>query len=242
MERAQWLRKIRQITEGLYDRVSPEYWTAYGSYENDAQCTYIQKFLERIPPHSTLLSAACGAGRYDGMLLEAGHSVIGIDQSEGMLSQARNHFPQARYQKTGLQEMDFEEAFDGMICMDTLEHIFPEDWPVILKNFQKALKPGGVLYFTLELPEEDLEASYGRSRAKGLPVVLGELADEVEDAYARIQEVGTEEHVPGELAATAAYHYYPSLEQVRIWLEEAGFKVEEQGTGSGYEHFLVRKK
>ena len=242
MERAEWLRKIRQITEALYDRVSPEYWVHYGFYENETHIAYLRKFLQRIPPHSTLLSAACGAGRYDGMLLEAGHIVIGTDQSEGMLKQAREHFPEARYEKMSLQEMDFHEAFDGAICMDAMENIFPEDWPVVLKKFQQALKPGGFLYFTLELPETDLEASYERAKAKGLPVVRGELADEVEDAYARIHEIGTQEHIPGELAGTAAYHYYPSPDLVGALLEEAGLSIEEEGAGNEYEHFIVRKK
>ena len=37
------------------------------------------------------------------------------------------------------------------------------------------------------------------------------------------------------------YNYYPSIEQVRAWLEQAGPTIEENGTGSGYEHFIVRK-
>jgi hypothetical protein len=48
------------------------------------------------------------------MLLEAGHSVVGIDQSAGMLARARERFPEARYVKMGLQEMSFREALDGL--------------------------------------------------------------------------------------------------------------------------------
>ena len=69
------------------------------------------------------------------MLLEAGHSVVGIDQSAGMLARAREHFPEAQYEKISLQEMDFREAFDGIICMDAMEHVCPEDWPGILRKF-----------------------------------------------------------------------------------------------------------
>jgi cyclopropane fatty-acyl-phospholipid synthase-like methyltransferase len=81
------------------------------------------------------------------MLLEAGHSVVGIDQSTGMLARARERFPEAQYQKMGLQELDFHEAFDGAICMDAMEHVCPEDWPGIMKGFRETLKPDGVLYF-----------------------------------------------------------------------------------------------
>ena len=148
MERAEWLKQMREMAEALYDHFSPEYWVRFGLYENAAHREYLQKFLERVPPHSSLLSAACGAGRYDGFLFEAGHSVVGLDQSAGMLARAREQFPEIRYEKMGLQEMDFHEVFDGAICMDAMEHIPPEDYPVILRKFQEALKPGAPLNVT----------------------------------------------------------------------------------------------
>lgn len=242
MERAEWLKQIREMTESLYDHVSPLYWVKFGFYENEMHQEYLQKFLGRIGKGGTILSAACGAGRYDGMLLEAGHRVVGIDQSAGMLDRARERFPEAKYKKMGLQEMDFHEEFDGAICMDAMENICPEDWPGIMKRFQEALKPGGVLYFTVEAPDkEEVEASYKRATAMGLPVVVGELADEVEAAYQQITALKSAE-IPGELAGRAVYHYYPSKEQVRAWIEQAGLAVEEEGTGNGYDHFVVRKK
>jgi SAM-dependent methyltransferase len=242
MERAEWLKRMRDRAEALYDHFSPEYWVRFGLYPNETHREYVQKFLERVAPCSTLLSAACGAGRYDGMLLEAGHSVLGIDQSAGMLARAREHFPEARYEKLGLQEMDFLEAFDGVICVDAMEHVPPEDWPGILRGFREALKPGGVLYFTLDLAEGDeVEAAYERAKAGGLPVVFGEVVDQVEGAYAQVKALETSV-VPGELADVAVYHYYPSLEQVRAWIGQAGLVIEEQGTGNWYAHFVVRKK
>jgi SAM-dependent methyltransferase len=222
----------------LHDELSPEYWVNFGLYPNETHREYLHKFLGRVAPHSSLLSAACGAGRYDGLLLEAGHSVLGIDQSAGMLAQAREHLPEVRYEKVGLQEMDFREAIDGAICIDALEHVCPEDWPGILRRFQAALKPGGVLYFTLGLEEADVvEKAYERAKAQGLPVVFGEVADQVDEAYERVKASGMLE-----LADVAVYHYYPSPEQVRAWLGQAGLAIEEEGTGNGYEHFVVRKR
>ena len=242
MERADWLKQMRMMTEALYDHVSPEYWVKFGLYENEAHQEYLRKFISRIGRGGTVLSAACGAGRYDGMLLETGHSVTGIDQSAGMLAQARERFPEARYQKMGLQEMDFHQEFDGAICMDALEHVCPEDWPGIIKRFHGALKPGGVLYFTVEVPDEDeVKASYERAKALGLPVVFGELADEVEASYERVKALNSQD-MQGELEDVEVYHYYPSLEQVRAWIEQAGLVLEEEGIGNGYEHFVVRRK
>jgi cyclopropane fatty-acyl-phospholipid synthase-like methyltransferase len=240
MERAEWLKQMRDKVETLYDHLSPGYWVNFGLYANETHREYLQKFLERLAPHSVLLSAACGAGRYDGMLLEAGHSVVGIDQSVGMLARAKEHFPAVQYKKVGLQEMDFREAFDGVICIDAMEHVCPEDWPGILRRFREALKPDGVLYFTVVLAEaKDLERAYERAKGRGLPVVFGEVADEVDEAYERALGLPV---VLADEADEAAYHYCPSLEQVRAWIGQAGLVIEEEGTGNWYAHFVVRKR
>jgi hypothetical protein len=47
--------------------------------------------------------------------------------------------------------------------------------------------------------------------------------------------------VYGELADHGVYHYYPSLSQVREWLQQAKLDVLEEGAGDGYHHFLTRK-
>ena len=99
------------------------------------------------------------------------------------------------------------------ICMDAMEHICPEDYPGILRGFQKALKPGGVLYFTADREEEpdfDLEMYFERGKAAGLPVVFGEVADE-----AAFEQAMKQTEVSDELTDRAVYHYYPPLEKVR---------------------------
>ncbi len=241
MERAEWLLQMRARAEWFYDQFAPQYWVTFGLYPNETHLAYLQKLLARVAPASTLLSAGCGAGRYDGLLLAAGHHVVGIDPSAGMLARARERFPTARYERMGLQDMAWKAEFDGAICIDALEHVSPEDWPEIVQRLRAALKPGGVLYLTVDpgLPLENAE-SYARARSMGLPVVFGEVADRVEETLAQIQ-AGGPPALAHELADGAVYHYHPPLEQVRTWLAQAGLSIEEQGTGNGYEHFLVRR-
>ena len=237
MERAEWSKQVRDKAEKLYDLYAPRYWTELGLYPNETHLEFLRKFLERIPPQSRVLSAGCGAGRYDGILLDAGHSVVGVDHSAGMLARAREHFPQVRYEKMGLQEMDFKDEFDGVVCIDALEHVFPEEWPGIVRGFREALKPEGVLYFTAETGGDHVEDAYKRAKALGLPVVFGEVADQLEEAYGRAVASGGKARAED----VAAYHYAPSLEQVRTWVNQEGLAIEEEGTGNWYEHFLVRK-
>ena len=93
-------------------------------------------------------------------------------------------------------------GFEGVICLDTLEHVPPEDWPCVLGNFQRALKPGGYLYFSVELADQDdLDAAFRRAQDAGLPGVYGEWPDE------------------------NVYHHYPAIPQVEVWLQGASFEL-----------------
>jgi|GEM_PF-710266 len=256
MNRTSWLKQMRQTTEAMYDL-----WSSIDFYEADEEAAngrvavhvqYLDEFLGYIAPRSRLLSAGCGDGTYEGMLLEASHSVVGIDISEGLLSHARKLYPAVRYEKMALHEMDFRSEFDGAICIESLEHVFPEEWPVIIQGFREALKPGGILYFTVDVVATDwLEEQYERARSRGLPVVFGEVADGVEEASKQV--IAARGDVPDEVSDRSVYHYYPGIERVRTWLEEQHFKIVTQGTGTfawgsdsaneaTYEHFVVRKE
>jgi cyclopropane fatty-acyl-phospholipid synthase-like methyltransferase len=155
-------------------------------------------------------------------LLEKGHSVLGIDQAQGMLDYAKENFPDVPFEKVGLQEMDYQGIFDGVICMDAMENVPPEDWPLVLGNFHRALKPRGYLYFTAETmenaDEEEIKQAFERAQGAGLPVVYGEYPDE------------------------EVYHYHPTNQQVKDFAQQAGFEVLREANGEiWYFHILVRK-
>jgi ubiquinone/menaquinone biosynthesis C-methylase UbiE len=249
MDRSEWLKKMKRMNEELYDRFSPQYWVTFGLEANDTQREFLQKFLERIGRPGLVLSAGCGAGRHHGLLLEGGHHVVGIDQSAGMLEMAREYFPQEkfpqiRFERVPMQEMSFREVFDGVVCMDAMEHICPEDYPVVLRKFQEALKTGGVLYFTVDdtaWTENTLQAAYEHAKAQGLPVVFGELVDNVNESYLQLLEMDQVPREKLDVADSAVYHYYPSFQQVREWLSQAGMTIAEEGEGNGYHHFVAVK-
>jgi SAM-dependent methyltransferase len=192
----------------------------YGLYSNLTHQHFIQEFLSLLPQHSSILDAACGAGRYLPFLLEKGHSILGIDQSQGMLARAREKFPTVPLEKVGLQGMAYQEAFDGVICMDAMENVPPEDWMLVLGNFHRALKLRGYLYFTVEtienLDESEIKQAFEKAQGAGLPVVYGENPDE------------------------DVYHYHPTNQQVKEWTQQAGFEILKEGNGEiWYYHILV---
>jgi SAM-dependent methyltransferase len=225
MDRITWLKEMRHECEEQYDRVwAPLYGEGKtGTYSNVTHQQFIREFLNLLPQKGTILDAACGAGRYTPFLLEKGHAVVGIDQALGMLAQAQAKFPAVPFERVGLQEMAYQAVFDGAICMDAMENVCPEDWPLVLANFHRALKPHGCLYFTAETIENtdeiEIRQAFERAQHAGLPVVYGEWPDEDD-----------------------VYHYHPANQQVREWVQKAGFEILKEGNGEiWYYHILVQK-
>ena len=222
MDRITWLKELRRDCEEQYDREAPLYDEQGGVYSNLMHQQFIQEFLGILPPNGRILDAACGSGRYLPFLLEKGHSILGIDQSQGMLDRARAKFPGVPFEKIGLQEMAYREVFDGAICMDAMENLPPEDWTLVLRNFHRALKKDGYLYFTAETlenaDENGVRQAFERFQQAGLPIVYGEWPDE------------------------EVYHYHPTRQQVRDWVQEAGFEIIKDDNGEiWYYHILVRR-
>ena len=140
-----------------------------------------------------------------------------------MLAQARVRDIAFCLEQTSLQELSFAGQFDAVLTIDAMDHIPPEDWPGVLANLHHAARPGGLLYLTIhELPRHHIEQAFQSLSARGLPAVLGEIA---------------EPDAPG-------YHYYPDRDQVAGWFRRQGLAIADEGfrreNGWGNRHFLLR--
>jgi len=219
MDRSAWLKEKRRSAEERYDALfAPIYDENWGATIAPTHQQFFSRFLGLCPPHGLILDAACGTGKYWPLILASGLTIFGIDQSQGMLARAKIKFPDVDIEKVGLQEMHYREAFDAAICMDALEMVFPEDWSLVLDNLYRAIKPTAYLYFTVEIAAEtDIENAFAAGQQLGLPEVYGEWAHE------------------------GGYHYYPKIEQVKEWVQQAHFRLIDETVGDEYHHFLVQK-
>ena len=221
MDRTAWLRERRRIAEERFDTL---YAPTYDRDEGDIGPThrrFVAELVRRCSPGGRILDAACGTGKYFGMVLDTGRQPVGTDQSAGMLAQARAKHPQVATEKVGLQELGFSAEFDAAMCVDAMENVFPEDWPLVLANLRRALRLGGHLYLTIELVDaEELERVFAEATADGLPVVRGE-----------------------HTSRGGGYHHYPSLLQVAAWLSDSGLQAIEDAISLagnyGYYHLLA---
>jgi SAM-dependent methyltransferase len=124
-DRASWIAERRRINELRMDSLfAPGYDERWGDI-NSSHRTMLGRFLDLCRSGPRILDAACGTGKYWPLLLEGGASIVGVDQSGGMLQQARAKHPDVPVAKLGLQEISFAAEFDGAICVDAMENVFP---------------------------------------------------------------------------------------------------------------------
>lgn len=222
MDRATWLAERRAAVEQDYTHDAPTYDDGYDPV-TPVHRLFVERLIATTPPGGTILDAPCGTGPYIGIVLASGRTVVGADQSVGMLTRAHEKHPGVRFERVGLQELAFEGGFDAVMCTDAMEHVPPEEWPLVIANLRRALQPGGHLYLTIEeVDPAHLDRVFAEATAAGLPIVHGE-------------DVGED---------TGGYHFYPGRPQVERWLADGRFEVVEDAhewlDGYGYRHLLVR--
>jgi SAM-dependent methyltransferase len=222
-DRRAWLAERRAAVEADYDADAQTY--DANPYPARSHEAFVRRLLETCPTGGAVLDAPCGTGKYFAVVRETGRHVVGIDQSAGMLAQARARETADRLEQVGLQEISFDAEFDGVMTIDAMENVPPEDWPLVLGNLHRAVRTHGCLYMTVEeVGEAEIDAAFADAQARRLPVVRGEV-------------------VEGDVAG---YHFYPGREQVKRWLEAEGLDVVaedfDQEDGWGYWHLLVRSR
>jgi SAM-dependent methyltransferase len=223
VERQVWLAECRAALVAGWDAEAATY--GDDEYPWDMQRDWVARVLGLIPRGGTVLDAPCGTGKYFAMLAAAGVRVVGADQSAGMLARARARGIASCLERTSLQELAYAGQFDAVLTIDAMGHIPPEDWPGVLANLHRAVRPGGLVYLTVgELGQHHIEQAFASLSARGLPAVLGEI---------------TEPDAPG-------YHYYPGRDQAVAWFGQQGLAIVGEGfqreNGWGYRHFLLRAK
>jgi SAM-dependent methyltransferase len=224
-DRGAWIRNLRRVDERQEDAVAGDFDSRWGEIEPTHRA-FVERFLQPLPPDGRVLDAACGTGKYFPMVLASGRRLLGADHAGAYLAIAAAKFPGVPTDKHDLQDLPYRGEFDGVLCVDAMEFVPPEDWPPVLERFRRALRPGGWLYLTVELaPGDQVRALNQAARRAGLPVVDGEVIWDEPDGY---------------------YHHYPTMRQVRAWLTDAGFAIKEEAEGPwhaegyAYHHVLAR--
>jgi SAM-dependent methyltransferase len=221
-QRRTFLDDRRWSSQARYDSIyAPVYDSERWAVVSPTHQVYLDRFLGLVRPAGLVLDMPCGTGKYFAAVEASGRSVLGFDQSVGMLAVARAKYPHIATARLSLQDLRLDGAADGVLCMDSLENVGPEDWPRVLTALRRAARDGAPLYVTVELPEDgdELTTYYRSAHDAGYPVIPREVFDHVREGY----------------------HYYPERETVLGYLSEAGLEIIEEGEGDEYWHLLLRR-
>jgi SAM-dependent methyltransferase len=154
-----------QITSATYDQIATDYAARSPGAAPDTLATIRQRFAALLAPGARVLDVGCGPGWEAARLRALGLRAYGLDRSRGMLAEARAWgAPLLLGDMRALPLPD--GALDGLWVCASFLHIPKRDGPAVLREFRRALRPGGALYIGVKegAGERWIEHSAGRQR------------------------------------------------------------------------------
>ena len=99
----------------------------------------------QVRPGNSVLELGCGSGGLTEKLIRRGASVVGVDQSKGMLRRAGRRAPLATLICADILEFKCAQKFDRVLIAFVLHHLDAAARLFTLTLARTALKPGGLI-------------------------------------------------------------------------------------------------
>ncbi|MDP2861023.1 MAG: class I SAM-dependent methyltransferase [bacterium] len=180
-------------------------------------------FIENLKG-TKILDIGCGPGRDASYFLGKNIAVTGIDLSERLIETAKSNNPSGDFFVMDMRHLDFPDSFfDGLWVNTSFLHLPKTDAGKTLKEFNRVLAPGGVLFLGVQ--------SHRNEKAKV-----------TKNVGPREVLIGTEDF-HGDLRFFAYY----DEDEIKKLLEKTGFQIirldsrEEPETKIGWINLFAKK-
>lgn len=135
--------------------------TAYADHRADPGIRWLERFTSHLRAGAHVLELGCGNGCDSAWMIERGFDVMPTDGTPQMATEASRRLGR----EAGVlrfQDIDMEQAFDGIWASACLLHVPRSELPDILFRIHRALHSGGVFYASYKAGETEGLDSFGR--------------------------------------------------------------------------------
>jgi ubiquinone/menaquinone biosynthesis C-methylase UbiE len=139
---------FKETVKAGYNQIAERYLAQRTADSEDVRL--LDDFIELLSPHAKVLDAGCGAGIPISSSLADLFDLTGVDFSEAQIELAKQNVPNANFICEDMTQLNFPDGtFDGICSYYAIIHIPREEHQVLLANFHRMLKTGGVALLCL---------------------------------------------------------------------------------------------
>jgi SAM-dependent methyltransferase len=152
----------------------------------------LDRYAASIRDSGRVCDLGCGTGTVARHLASRGVDVFGVDISPGMVTVARNRYPDIAFRDGDMRALDLpDESVAGVVSFYSILHLARPDVPAALSEMRRVLCPGGSALITAYQGEGEDHTDLWLGCAVSIDTTLfqpGELEALVEAAGLRVQE------------------------------------------------------
>ena len=156
------LDTITQQVRENYDRLAEEYashlFDELGKKPFDREL--LNRFAAEVGDRGEVCDLGCGPGHIARYLRDLDANVVGLDLSPRMIEQARRLNPDIAFREGDMMALDLADAsLAGIVAFYAIVNMPREALPLIFRQIERVLKPGGLLLLAFHIGDETLHPS-----------------------------------------------------------------------------------
>ncbi|MDF2713815.1 MAG: glycine/sarcosine N-methyltransferase [Paenibacillus sp.] len=130
---------------------NPSLYLAFNGDDDPSMAHFIHTLLMEYKAGKKVLDIGSGTGREVAYLNRAGYEAVGLDNSEEMLSWAKERYPGLSFVYGNQSDFSLQRQFDALYCVGStfLYNFSNEEVLASLQCFRKHLHTGGLLYLDM---------------------------------------------------------------------------------------------
>jgi len=149
-------QSIRESYDGVADEYAVRVFNELQHKPLDREL--LNRFAAEMAGRGTVCDMGCGPGHVARYLRDVGISVFGLDLSPRMTEQARRLNPDISFREGNMMGLGLEDrTLAGITAFYAIVNIPKESLPLVFREMERVLQPGGLLLLAFHTGDEVLQ-------------------------------------------------------------------------------------